>query len=101
MIQPGDTLSGIALRYGTTVAALTALNGISDPDKIYAGNTLKVPENTSGNSGSSGASYYTIQSGDTLSGIALRFGTTVAALASLNGISDPDKIYADQTIRIR
>lgn len=101
VIQPGDTLSGIALRYGTTVAALTALNGISDPDKIYAGNTLKVPENTSGNSGSSGASYYTIQSGDTLSGIALRFGTTVAALASLNGISDPDKIYADQTIRIR
>ena len=101
VIQPGDTLSGIALRYGTTVAALTALNRISDPDKIYAGNTLKVPENASGNSESSGASYYTIQPGDTLSGIALRFSTTVAVLVSLNGISDPDKIYADQTIRIR
>ena len=103
VIQPGDTLSGIAARYGTTVSALAALNGISNPDKIYAGNTLKVPENGSGGAGSSGngARYYTIQPGDTLSGIALRYGTTVSALASLNGISNPDKIYAGQTIRIR
>ena len=95
VIQPGDTLSEIAQRYVTTVSALASLNGISDPNKIYAGNTLKVPE-----SGSSGAKYYTIRSGDTLSEIAQRFGTTVSALASLNGISDPNKIYAGNTIRI-
>ena len=52
MIQPGDTLSGIAQKYGTTVNALAKLNGISDPDKIYAGRTIRVPEN--GSSGSSG-----------------------------------------------
>ena len=94
VIQSGDTLSGIAARYGTTVSELTRLNGISDPDRIYAGNTLKVPE--------SGASYqtYTIRSGDTLSGIAARYGTTVSELAKLNGISDPDRIYAGNTIRI-
>lgn len=95
VIQPGDTLSGIAQRYGTTVNALASLNGIADPDLIYAGNTIRVPEN-GGN-----AQYYTIQPGDTLSGIAQRYGTTVSALASLNGISDPDLIYAGNTIRIR
>ena len=99
VIQPGDTLSGIAQRFGTTVSALADLNGISDPDKIYAGNTIRVPEN--GSSGSSGPVYYTIRPGDTLSGIALKYGTTVSALADLNGISNPDKIYAGSRIRIR
>ena len=94
VIQPGDTLSGIALRYGTTVTELTLLNGISDPDRIYAGTTIKVPE--SGNA----AQYYTIRPGDTLSGIAARFGTTVSAIAALNGISDPNRIYSGDTIRI-
>ena len=96
VIQPGDTLSEIAQRYGTTVSTLTSLNGISDPNKIYAGNTLKVPESEDGS-----AQYYTIRPGDTLSGIAQKFGTTVNALVSLNGIPDPDKIYAGNTIRIR
>lgn len=44
VIQPGDTLSKIAKRYGTTVSALTELNKIADPDKIYAGSTIRVPE---------------------------------------------------------
>ena len=99
VIQPGDTLSGIAQRFDTTVGTLAELNGISDPDKIYAGNTLRVPENNS--AGSSGPVYYTIRPGDTLSGIAAKYGTTVSALARLNGISDPDRIYAGDRIRIR
>ena len=99
VIQPGDTLSGIARRYGTTVTALTELNKLSDPDKIYAGNTLKVPENGTGVDSST--QYYTIRPGDTLSEIARRFGTTVSALTRLNGISDPDKIYAGNRIRIK
>lgn len=96
VIQPGDTLSGIAQKYNTTVNALAKLNGISDPDKIYAGRTIRVPEN-----GSSGPVYYTIRPGDTLSGIAQKYGATVSALTRLNGISDPDRIYAGDRIRIR
>lgn len=96
VIQPGDTLSRIAQKYGTTVDALAKLNGISDPDKIYAGRTIRVPEN-----GSSGPVYYTIRPGDTLSGIAQKYGATVSALTRLNGISDPDRIYAGDRIRIR
>lgn len=95
VVRPGDTLSGIAAKYGTTYQALAKTNGISDPDKIYAGQILKLP-----GSASSVTRYYTIQPGDTLSGIAKKFGTTVADLQSLNLISDPDKIYAGNRIRI-
>ena len=42
VIQPGDTLSGIAQKFGTTVSALSSLNGITDPDLIYAGNTIRI-----------------------------------------------------------
>ena len=46
--------------------------------------------------------YYTIQSGDTLSGIAAKFGTTINKLMSLNPqIKNPNLIYAGKTIRIR
>lgn len=99
VIQPGDTLSGIARRYGTTVTALTQLNKLSDPDRIYAGNTIKVPE--SGSDISSSPQYYTIRSGDTLSEIAQEFGTSVSALTRLNGISNPDRIYAGTRIRVK
>lgn len=95
VVQQGDTLSGIAQRYGTTYQALASLNSISNPNLIYAGQTIRVPENSS-----SSARYYTIQSGDTLSAIALKFGTTVSALQNLNGIADPNLIYAGNTIRI-
>ncbi len=40
VVQPGDTLSEIALETGTTVGYLAATNGIADPDVIYAGQTL-------------------------------------------------------------
>lgn len=98
VIQPGDTLSGIAQRFGTTVNVLTSLNSIRDPNRIYAGSTIKVPEN---GGSSSGVQYYTVRPGDTLSGIAQKFGTTVSALSKLNGISDPNLIYAGSTLRIR
>ena len=91
-VQPGDTLSGIAAKFGTTYQTLAAINGIGDPNKIWAGQVLKVtgqasPQNT-----------YYVQAGDTLSGIAAKFGTTVSALVSANGISNPNVIYVGQKI---
>lgn len=51
--------------------------------------------------GQSSAVYYTIKSGDTLSGIAAKYGTTYQKLAQMNGIADPNKIYAGQKIRVK
>lgn len=96
VIQPGDTLSEIAERFGTSYQTLASLNNISDPNLIYAGQTLRIPEDST----SGTARYYTIQPGDTLSEIAERFGTTTNTLAALNGISNPNLIYAGTTIRI-
>lgn len=95
VIQPGDTLSGIAKRYGTTYQTLAVLNDIPDPDIIYPGQTIRVPED-----GTTTSVYYTIQPGDTLSEIALKFDTTVSALQDQNNLSDPDSIYAGHIIRI-
>ena len=64
-VQAGDTLTAIANKYGTTVDSLVALNNIADKNKIYVGQVLKISGATSNNSTS-----YTVQAGDTLSGIA-------------------------------
>ena len=52
-------------------------------------------------SGSSGVQYYTVQSGDCLSVIAQKYGTSVSQLQSWNGISNPDLIYAGQRLRVK
>lgn len=91
-VQPGDTLSGIATKFGTTYQTLAAINGIGDPNRIWAGQVLKVTgQPTTQNT-------YYVQAGDTLSGIAAKFGTTVSALVSANGISNPNVIYVGQKI---
>lgn len=47
------------------------------------------------------AQYYTVQSGDTLSGIASRYGTSYQKIAQLNGIGNPNLIYAGQRLRVK
>lgn len=108
VIQPGDTLSSIALRFNTTVAAIAAANNISNPNLIYAGESIIIPTDgapppepsppTEPPPSSSGT--YVIQPGDTLSGIALRFNTTVVALAQANNIINPNYIFAGQVLTI-
>lgn len=91
-VQPGDTLSGIAAKFGTTYQNLAAINSIGDPNRIWAGQVLKVTgQPTTQNT-------YYVQAGDTLSGIAAKFGTTVSALVSANGIANPNVIYVGQKI---
>lgn len=95
-IKVGDTLSEIALRYGTTYENIAAYNQISNPDLIYAGQVIRIPIGSQ----SAGTKYYTIKQGDTLSEIAVRFGTTVAQLQRINGIQNPNRIYAGVTIKV-
>lgn len=99
VVQAGDTLSEIAQRYGTTYQHLAAINGIADPNIIHVGDRIVIDGVVPAQS--SDEEYYTIQPGDTLSGIAERYGTSYQYLAYINGISDPNKIYAGDTIRVR
>ena len=96
IVQAGDTLSGIAARYGTTYQHLAAINGISNPDIIHVGQEIHID-----GSEPTSDEYYTIQPGDTLSGIASTYGTTWQWLAEINGIDTPDLIHPGETIRVR
>lgn len=100
IVQAGDTLSGIAARYGTTYQSLAAINNIPDPNKIYPGQEIVINGATT-EAPAAGAVYYTIKPGDTLSGIAACYETTWQWLAEVNGISDPNLIFPGNTIRVR
>lgn len=92
VVQYGETLSSIATRYSTTYQALASLNGLSNPNMIYAGQVLKV-------SGVASATRtYTVQYGDNLSSIATNLGTTYQSLAQQNGLSNPNLIYPGQVL---
>ena len=92
----GDTLSALARRFGTTVASLINLNGIPNPNRIYVGEVLRIRAGAS----EPGDSTYTVRQGDTLSGIANRFHTTVWHLKRLNNIVDADLIFAGQMLEL-
>lgn len=95
-VQSGDTLSSIASKFGTSYQALASLNGISNPNLIYVGQVLSI--NGSANTGSV---YYTVRVGDNLSAIASRYGTSYQSIAALNGLANPNLIYAGQTLKIK
>ena len=104
-VKKGDTLSGIAAKYGTTYQKLASYNGIANPNSIIVGQVIRIPgsgSTSSGGSGnvSSGEQTYTVKKGDTLSGIAAKYGTTYQKLASYNGIANPNNISVGQVIRI-
>ena len=104
IVQPGDTLSGIALRHMVTVWALIQANELSDWHTIYAGQSLIIPENATveetPDPETSNLDTYVVRPGDTLIQIALRFETTPADLAYLNGIANPSNIYVGQVLRL-
>lgn len=100
-VVSGDTLSGIAAKFGTNWQTLQQMNGIGDPNRIFPGQVLRVPGSGSGSAPApTAARTYTVQSGDTLSGIAAKFGTSWKTLQSINGLPDANKIYPGQVLKI-
>jgi LysM repeat protein len=91
VVRAGETLSSIAARYRTTVAALVKANDVTDADFIVAGQRLRVR---------TPALRHRVRSGETLSAIAARFGTSAARLARANDLADPDLILPGQSIRV-
>jgi LysM repeat protein len=103
-VKAGDTLGEIAQKYNTTVSELARINGISNPNLIYAGQVLKLdgakvegpkkePKKETGKT-------YTVKAGDTLSEIAQKFNTTISRLVELNGINNPNLIQTGQVLKL-
>jgi LysM repeat protein len=102
IVQVGETLSSIASRYGVTVEAIMAANGLANPNYIYVGQRLTIPGGADGptDGGWGQGGRYVVKAGETLTSIAFRFGTTVAALAAANGLSNADYVYVGQVLNV-
>ncbi|MFQ5593113.1 MAG: LysM peptidoglycan-binding domain-containing protein [Anaerolineae bacterium] len=100
-VQAGDTLFSIAGRYGTTVSDIAQANGITNVNQIYVGQKLIIPNCEPGTQPPVGECFtYTVQPGDTLYSLALRFGTTVSDIALQNNIVNPSLIFVGQQLTI-
>lgn len=101
-VKPGDTLWGVARRYGVTVPALAAENGMNAQSQLVAGSRLKIPgagtTTAAKTAAESSRMTYQVRRGDTLSQIAQRFNVTVAQLKSWNQIHQSSSLKAGQKI---
>lgn len=101
-VQPGDTLSQVALDHGLSQVALARVNGLANVDLLYAGSLLTIPGPGPGASGAGdgSATRYTVAAGDNLIGIAQRFNTSPGAIAMANGLSDQNLVVIGTTLSI-
>ncbi|MCP5055759.1 MAG: LysM peptidoglycan-binding domain-containing protein [bacterium] len=100
-VRRGDTVSSIARRYGVTERDLLATNHLRNRNRIGVGQVLELPGGAlSASPKLAQAGIYTVRRGDTLDGIARRFGVTRAALASQNGIRNANQLRAGQSLSI-
>ena len=97
IVRQGETLRSIASMYGTTVDAIAMANGIVNENYIWVGQRLTIP---GGGTSQPGGQTYVVQPGDTLSSIAVQFGTTAWAIANANNLPSVNMIYVGQTLRI-
>ena len=95
-VRAGDTLWAIAREYGTTVEAIVRENRIADPNRIFAGERLRITLPARG----SGEEIYTVRRGDTPISIAGKFGVTLSALEDRNGLERGETIYAGDKLSI-
>jgi LysM repeat protein len=102
VVRAGQTLSEIAAANGTTVERLAALNHLADPNRIYVGQRIRVRPSSAPSRSVHRAQpvLHRILYGETLTGIATRYGTTIRALVIRNHLVDASRIYAGQVLRI-
>lgn len=123
VMRRGDTLTHIAAEYGTSVDAILAANGLSNPNRVEAGQWLlipsdgevtapEVPDTVAEDAAPTDveaeeptadiptATTYTVLPGDSAFKIARRFGIDQQALLDANGISNPNRVFAGQVLTI-
>ena len=105
IVQRGDTLFGIATRFGVSLSTLAAANGITNLNLIFVGEQLTIPGTGGSNNPPpppppSGGGTYVVQRGDTLGAIAQRFGVSLADLINANNIANPNLVFVGQVLVI-
>lgn len=95
-VRRGESLSVISGRYLVPSRELMSLNGLSDPDRIYVGQVLKI----SADRASGPLAVHRVRKGDSLSIIAERNGVARADVMAWNGITDPNRIFVGQKLRL-
>ena len=98
VVKPGETLSEIADRHGVSLTRLMQANGITNPNLVVAGQSLRLPGSSAAGAGSTSGASVTVQPGDTLSDIADRQGISLNQLMQANGITNPDMVVAGQKL---
>ncbi|MDH5504222.1 MAG: M23 family metallopeptidase [Acidimicrobiia bacterium] len=103
VVQPGETLGKIAIKFKTSVSAISALNGITNPSVVYAGTRLQISgSNTTATIAPtvSTAKTHTVKAGESLSLIASKYKLRTKDLAASNSLTNPDRIYVGQVLKI-
>ena len=100
VIQPGDTLSLIAQRYGTSVSKLMQVNNLRNRHRIRAGQALEIPGLAAREPIQAETATYRVRRGDTISTIARRAKLSEDELLALNDISNKNRIYVGQELRL-
>ncbi len=105
VVRPGESLSTIARRHGTTTARLVALNNLRSKHMIRVGQRLTLPGGPTGGGevspGAGGGATYVVRRGDSLALIAKRTGVSQRQLVAYNDLHDPHRIYPGQRLRLR
>lgn len=111
-VQAGETLRRIAERYGVTVEALAAANRLVNPNLIFAGQVLTIPDNTlqeeddissaieEGDGRSGETLVHVVRPGETVTRIAAAYGVTTISILQLNQLANPNLIFAGQRLQI-
>jgi LysM repeat protein len=109
VVRPGDTLTGIAKRVQIPMSELIRLNALADPNRIFAGQTLRTGTDAGPSPAPAPAAQgvpattgqvHIVERGENLTRIARQYGVSVDAIILANGIANPSRIYAGQQLVI-
>jgi murein DD-endopeptidase MepM/ murein hydrolase activator NlpD len=100
VVQPGESLAHIALRYGSTTDIVARLNSIVNPTRIFVGESLDVSETTPGHPPLSHGYTHTVTTGENLFRIALSYHVDLADILRANGLTTPLLLYPGQHLLI-
>ena len=99
-VQAGDTLLGLATRYGVPMAAIQLQNGMGDSTVLYVGQVLSIPPQAGWEGASRFWIVHVVQAGETLTGIARTYGLDVETLQAVNGLVDADRLGIGQELML-